>query len=451
MKKGIIGAVCILVFSIMIFNIKSQEFFVKITTFKKAKTTSESLEASVKPISEKTVRIILKDNNYTSIYHSQINLKSGKLNVYYGKNYKNKKTYKKISIDKESRLFKDSNVIKVEASDTESIVWDRDFGDENKEYQGAFYIYNTTSGLVIVNQVNMNDYAAGVIASEIGEQSPEEALKAQAVCARTYIVDSKPEDYKEFDANGDDSTAYQVYNRISAGTKCKKAVKDTANEIITYKGKPITAYYFSTSCGYTTDYKIWGKEKQKYLKGCTTLKKDNEIDITVEDNFRKFIKSNPKSYESKCPFYRWNVYLSNIQIQNAIAAVSGINVGNISRIEINKRGCGGIASQITVYGSSKQIIMNNQNQIRKALCSYFAQIKLNDGSVRSKMDMLPSAYIYIENVYNKESLCGFKIYGGGYGHGSGMSQNAAREMARKGIDYKKIIKTFYNGVKIEKY
>lgn len=406
---------------------------------------------SAQPVSEKTVRIILKDNNYTSIYHSQVDLSSNMLNVYYGKSYKNKRTYKKVSIDKESRFFRESNVVKVEASDTDTIIWENASGRENKEYAGIFYLYKTASGIVIVNQVNMDDYAAGVIASEIGEQSPEEALKAQAVCARTFIIKSNPEAYKEFEANGDDSTAYQVYNRVSTGKRCKNTVKDTANEVLVYKEKPITAYYFSTSCGYTTDYKIWGKEKQKYLRGCTTLKDNSNIDITVEENFRKFIKSKPKSYESKCQFYRWNVYLSNVQIQNAISAVTGVNVGNISRIEVNKRGCGGIVAQITVYGSNRQIIMNNQNQIRKALCSYYAQINLNDGSIRTKMDMLPSAYVCIDNVYNEGSLCGFKIFGGGFGHGSGMSQNAAREMAKKGIKYKKILKTFYSGISIEKY
>lgn len=303
--------------------------------------------------------------------------------------------------------------------------------------------------MVIVNQLDMEDYVASVIASEIGENSPEEALKAQAVCARTFIANSNPEEYEEYEANGDDSTSYQVYNRVEAGNKCRKAATETKNKIMTYKGKIITAYYFSTSCGYTTNYKIWGRKKQKYLAGCCTLKKELDSDITVEENFRNFITSKPKAYESEYPFYRWNVYVTNEQVQNAISTTAGIDVGAITKIEINSRGCGGIASQITVYGKNRQLIMNNQNQIRKALCSYYAEINLNDGSIRTKMEMLPSAFIYIENVYSSGEVCGFQIYGGGFGHGSGMSQNGAIEMANNGMKYKQILKLFYKDIVIE--
>jgi stage II sporulation protein D len=213
----------------------------------------------------------------------------------------------------------------------------------------------------------------------------------------------------------------------------------------------IQAYYFSTSCGYTTDYKIWGRKKRKYLLGCCTLKKELQSDITQEENFKKFITTKPEAYESDYPFYRWNVYLSNEQVQNAIYLTAGVDVGEINKISVNQRGTGGIASQITVYGKKRQLVMNNQNQIRKALCSYYAEIKLNDGTTRTKMEMLPSAYIYIENVYDSGEVCGFQIYGGGFGHGSGMSQNAAKEMAESGMGYEQILKTFYHNITIESY
>ncbi|MFQ9515633.1 MAG: SpoIID/LytB domain-containing protein [Eubacterium sp.] len=447
MKKIVGGFICVLILSMTIFCIKSQEFFVKIENLKKAKPVSETVKTTQKE-SGKTVRIVLKANNYTSIYHSEINLTSNNLKVYYGKNYENKKSCKKINIEKNDKLFKNSKVIKVESS--HMINWKKNDEDGGTvSYEGMFFIYNTTSGLVVVNQLDLEAYVASVISSEIGEDSPEEALKAQAVCARTFITDSNPEEYKEYKANGDDSTAYQVYNKTTTGEKCRKAAVETKNKIMTYKGKCITAYYFSTSCGYTTDYKIWGRKKQKYLAGCSTLKKESGIDITKEDNFKRFIMSTPKSYESECPFYRWNVYVTNEQVQNSISSTAGINVGEISKIEVNSRGCGGIASGVTVYGEKGQIIMNNQNQIRKALCSYYGEINLNDGSIRTKMEMLPSAFIYIENVYDSGKVCGFKIYGGGFGHGSGMSQNGAREMAKKGMKYKKILKLFYNDIVIE--
>lgn len=445
LKKIVIGIVCVLVLSMTIFSVKSKEFFVKVKLAENAKPVSNQVETTTSTEPEKTVRIVLKGNNYTTIYHSEVSVKSEKLNIYYGEKYKSKKNCKKICIEKDDKYFKKNNVIKIEASS--NISWEKDESSENPTYPGMFYIYNTTSGLVVVNEVNMEDYIASVIASEIGEDSPEEALKAQAVCARTYIVNANAEEYDEFEADGDDSTSYQVYNRVETGEKCKKAANATKNLVMKYKNKTINAYYFSTSCGYTTDYKIWGRKKQKYLEGCCTLKKQRS-DITDESNFAKFIKSTPKSYEDDYPFYRWNVYVSNEQVQNAISNTAGVDVGYISQIKVNERGTGGIVSQMTVYGNKRQLIMNNQNQIRKALCSYYAEIKLNDGSVRTKMDMLPSAFISIENVYEEGSVVGFKMYGGGFGHGSGMSQNGAREMAKQGKTYEEILKKYYNGIKI---
>lgn len=131
-----------------------------------------------------------------------------------------------------------------------------------QSYKGIFYIYKESSGLVLVNQVGMEDYVAAVISSEIGEESPKEALKAQAVCARTYIMKSQGKKYKKYNAKGDDSVSYQVYNKNVPGENSIKAANETKGTVMKYKGKLINAYYFSTSWGYTTDYRIWGKRNR---------------------------------------------------------------------------------------------------------------------------------------------------------------------------------------------
>ena len=125
-----------------------------------------------------------------------------------------------------------------------------------------------------------------------------------------------------------------------------------------------------------------------------------------------------------------------------------VNVGTINRMEINKRGAGGIVAQMTIYGDKRQISIVNQNQIRKILSSYYSTIKLSDKTKRTKLSMLPSAFISIKSVYKNNKLDGIKIYGGGFGHGSGMSQSAACQMAKKGKGYKEILATFYNDVEI---
>lgn len=445
MKKIIVCLTMVLVLTVSLYTIKSQETFVEVSVKDLPTQTTKTEEVTKKEEKEHQVRIIISSNNYSSIYHSKIEMSAEKMQIYYGKKYENKKSLNSISLKTDSKYFKKNNIIKVEAKD--AICWENyGVNSEEKQYEGMFYIYKTDSGLVAVNQLNLDEYVAAVISSEMGESFPLEALKAQAVCARTYIVNSKPKDYEKYNANGDDSTSFQVYNRIAPGEKCKKAAKATKNEIMTYKGKPIKACYFSTSCGNTTNYKIWGRKKLKYLSGCSVA--NTTFDIDCENDFESFIKSTPKAYESKYPFYRWNVYVTREQVENSVYRATGANLGSVYKIEINSRGVGGIVSQVTVYGDQSQIVMTNQNQIRKALSAYYSEINLNDGSVRTKMEMLPSAFIYVESVYDNGGLCGFKIYGGGFGHGSGMSQNGAEAMAKKKMKYKEILKFFYSGIKI---
>lgn len=306
---------------------------------------------------DNTVRIVILNNNYITMHYSKFVAKASVLNIYFGENFKNKKSIKKqIDIGTGSKYFKQSNVIKVEPKGEMSILKDE---KNMQSYKGIFYIYKESSGLVLVNQVGMEDYVAAVISSEIGEESPKEALKAQAVCARTYIMKSQGKKYKKYNAKGDDSVSYQVYNKNVPGENSIKAANETKGTVMKYKGKLINAYYFSTSWGYTTDYRIWGIKKQKYLKetNLTTITEN----ISDEKIFDKYIKEKPKSVEKKSPFYRWTTYLTTKQIENSIYKNMAVNVGTINRMEINKRGAGGIVAQMTIYGDKRQISIVNQN------------------------------------------------------------------------------------------
>lgn len=450
--------VCIFVavfFSAVIFKVNQVEYIPEYDSGEKSlqAVNSENIteikteaETTTNEESKKdnTVRIVILNNNYITMHYSKFVAKASVLNIYFGENFKNKKSIKKqIDIGTGSKYFKQSNVIKVEPKGEMSILKDE---TNMQSYKGIFYIYKESSGLVLVNQVGMEDYVAAVISSEIGEESPKEALKAQAVCARTYIMKSQGKKYKKYNAKGDDSVSYQVYNKNVPGENSIKAANETKDTVMKYKGKLINAYYFSTSWGYTTDYRIWGIKKQKYLKetNLTTITEN----ISDEKIFDKYIKEKPKSVEKKSPFYRWTTYLTTKQIENSIYKNMAVNVGTINRMEINKRGAGGIVAQMTIYGDKRQISIVNQNQIRKILNSYYSTIKLSDKTKRTKLSMLPSAFISIKSVYKNNKLDGIKIYGGGFGHGSGMSQSAACQMAKKGKGYKEILATFYNDVKI---
>ena len=96
---------------------------------------------------------------------------------------------------------------------------------------------------------------------------PAEALKAQAVCARTYAVRQMGEQrLAGYGADVDDSVSFQVYNNIGRQSATDEAVDATRGVIMTYGGEPIQAYFFSTSCGHTSTDEVWGGEGAPYLR-----------------------------------------------------------------------------------------------------------------------------------------------------------------------------------------
>ena len=114
-------------------------------------------------------------------------------------------------------------------------------------------------------------------------------------------------------------------------------------------------------------------------------------------------------------------------------------------IRSNETGPGGVALQIKAVGDKGSITVDTENKIRKALGGNGYEIKKQDGTVAQSGTLLPSAFFKVKKAGNI-----FKIIGGGYGHGIGMSQNGANEMAKKGKNYQEILQMFYPGTTIEK-
>lgn len=451
MKRISLCFVIVIVLTVTIFRIDSVELLKKLTLKDLSISVNQpEVHGEKKQKKEKDifVRIVLKNPINQTVYHPELSIEAKHLKIYYGKKFSTKKQTDYLKLDTDSKYFKNSSLIKIES---DQHLNTRMEADKEKAYCGTFYIYKENSGLVVVNQVNLEDYVAAVVSSEIGTKSPKEALKAQAVSARTYICSMEIKQYKKYNAVADDSTDYQVYNKTEPTKNCIQAANDTKGLVMLYHLKPIKAYYFSTSCGYTTNYRIWGKGKIPYLKGCEVSKKKEHLNVRDETIFDKFICGKGNGYEKKDPYYRWSTYMSSEQIENAVSNYVGVNIGSFEKAEVNERGVGGIASQITIYGSERQVVINNQTQIRRVFSSLYMVLKLNDGSEKSGVLLLPSAFISLKTIYQDRNVSGLMIYGGGFGHGSGMSQNGAIEMAKDGLGYEAILNTFYDKIIIEKY
>ena len=122
----------------------------------------------------------------------------------------------------------------------------------------------------------------------------KEALKAQAVCARTYAYRQiQGNAYGQYGAHVDDSTNFQVYNNISTSERTDQAVNETCGQMLFYNDKPIEAFYYSTSCGHGADGSVWGNEGRLCPTCVPCRSKKGARELTMEDNdtFDDYIRS----------------------------------------------------------------------------------------------------------------------------------------------------------------
>lgn len=395
------------------------------------------------------IRVLIMSDGFQSIYQDHIEIACAG-------------SVKKIQGETESTL-DPGTVVSVTSGDgscENRLILETEEGEEltvtslnrtqgNPSYTGRLELLDTQDGLVLVNELDLEDYLKKVVPSEMPPSYEKEALKAQAVCARTYaFMQRNSNTYSFVGAQIDDSTKFQVYNNTEPDEKAAQAVQETYGKMLYYDGNPITAYYFSTSCGTTTNTTIWDSDPETtpYLR-CQSLQTErNRLNLEDEAAFAAFIKRKDyPAYDSSYPFYRWNVKTNG----NIIAShVSG--VGTVTQVSVTKRGPGGVAMKLLVKGSEGEKTISGQNAIRSALGDSSLTINRNDGKTSDGWSTLPSGFLTIENAgTGADGVTIFRIYGGGYGHGVGMSQNAAQVMAKAGMSCEEILNYFYDGVTIE--
>lgn len=298
----------------------------------------------------------------------------------------------------------------------------------NPSYKGSITLRKKDAGILIVNELSMEDYLCAVVPSEMPAYYEEEALKAQAVCARTYACrQSQAGRLKEYGADVDDSVNFQVYNNVGEQEASSQAVWATEGQILCQDGKPIEAYYFSTSSGNTSTDEVWESEEgAPYLKSVACL------------------------YDASEPWSKWQVTFPMARIQELAEQKFGIQ-DQVKRLSVVKLSSGGAVTQLRLYTDSGEETIHKEYSIRSFLSPYGLAITQKDGETADNLTTLPSAYFSLEPYYDQESgdIAGYTIYGGGYGHGVGMSQNGANHMAEQGSSYEEILDYFFNQVELE--
>ncbi|MGN1140515.1 MAG: SpoIID/LytB domain-containing protein [Oliverpabstia sp.] len=408
----------------------------------------------------KMIRVLLMDNNQNSCMQQQVILQSsGDITVTGAKSCM---IAPDTPIDV-STFLDVGEVVSVE-SDTPITVLSLERSQGTPSYEGKLEIHRNENGYYIVNEMELETYLKYVVPSEMPASYPQEALKAQAVCARTYAVRQIQSDsLEEYGADVNDTVAYQVYNNISRQESTDQAVEETRGEIMCCNGEPIQAYFFSTSCGFTSSDDVWSDiGEAEYLRSISvsrqtveTLANSGNSEPTVpqlnmsNEEFEKTIcEKNSLDYECEEPWYRWEVNISWEEIEKR-AEIKFPGIGKLQKIEIGDRSSGGAAIQLILTGSGKEEVIENEYRIREFLSPGKETVKLQDGTGNTSMQLLPSAYMVIETIMENQKPSALHIRGGGYGHGVGMSQNGAKHLAMDGLEWQQILSVFYKNYTLQ--
>jgi len=278
-------------------------------------------------------------------------------------------------------------------------------------YRGIVDVFiNPLGSPVAVNEVDIETYLLSVVPKEMGpEQFPElEALKAQAIAARTFALSRMGSNAtRGFDVFED------VRSQVYEGIRTEHALSDTAvtatrGEIAAYGGKPISCMYSSTCGGITEDFHVlFSGPPVKYLTGGVNCP------------------------DEKSPYHDWKVRIPIKTIQKNIDRLAPI--GRIKKINSLEYSDHGRLRKAQFVGEKKSVTLRGNN-VRFTLSvrsNYITRLK--------------------QNMDNKDYVESLDIEGHGWGHGVGLCQTGAVELASRNWGYEKILKHYYQGIQIVKY
>lgn len=429
------------------------------------------------------IRVLINTTGYKSLFHNKVKIKGdGEFEVVTGKKTKRYKSGKTVVFKASDKISKNGKVVIKPCNNTKFKVMSIKRQQGCPKYRGKFEIVWRKEGLLLKNMLPLEKYLYDVIPSEMPTSCNMNALEAQAVCARSFTYTQLNSGrFDKYGADVDDSVSCQVYNNIKEDKKGIKAVDNTKNIVMmTDDNKVVSAYYFATSWGATADGKsVWNTVKPvSYLKGKLQITEKSrsktgisKMDLSDEKTFRKFIDKNIcNTYDSNDDWYRWKVYFKEKNLGKRIDSslyrcylsdkenvltrdkngkynkVMLKSIGRLKSIKVEKRDISGLVSEIIIVGSKRTVKVCGQYNVRSVLAPVNEKIKRKKGEDVKGFSLLPSAAFYIDKKKNGRRNY-YVVSGGGFGHGTGMSQTGAESMAREGFDYRSILAHYFDGIK----
>ncbi|MBQ3782756.1 MAG: SpoIID/LytB domain-containing protein [Lachnospiraceae bacterium] len=442
------------------------------TTVTATSEDNTSVSCKVKVIPRK-IRVLLRTDGFSNIYHTNVILTSNK--AFTISNGSEKRTYKakeSVTIDKKYELLKNASKITVTPKSGGKItIKSIKRNQGNPTYRGTLVIRSESSGLAVINNLPLEEYLYGVVGSEMSESFPKEALKTQAVTARSFAYAHMNSDkYKSLGADLDDSNAYQVYNNIKESSKITNAVEETENQVIKDGKKIISAYYFATSFGETSlPSEVWGgKTEDAFYNSIVQIFGGKTKNLSTNSKFKKFIDDKKiELFDRKSEWYRWSSNISKANLQKRInekimsccmlypkyikklqpdgsyASAMISTVGTLKNVTVVDRENSGMVKSVKIKGSKCTVLVESVTAAKILLATTYGELKRQNASTLSNLYSLPSSYFSVSKVTSGSAVT-YDIQGGGYGHNVGMSQNGAKQMAKDGYEYTDILKHYYN-------
>jgi len=276
------------------------------------------------------------------------------------------------------------------------------FWINGKEYRGFVSLKRQPgSKITVINVVDVESYLYSVVGKEMSPSWNIEALKAQAVCARTFSFKNMGK-YEKLGFDLCPTQSSQVYGGVAAEYPSTiQAVNETAYQIIRYQGKPCEVFYFSSDGGVTESVEnVWGTPFPHLKSVVDTYENPNEATK-----------------------YNWEQTFTKEDIKGMLDK-KGVKIGDVVDIKVTKNAPSGRVTELTFYGTAGEHVA----KLEKA---------------RTILALSSQQYI-IEPLENGE----YRFSGKGWGHAIGMSQWGAKAMADQGAKYDEILKFYFTDIEV---
>ena len=332
--------------------------------------------------------------------------------------------------------------------------WQR---DEDDDFPYTMEFHKTgKNAITAINELPVEKYLQSVISSEMSGNSPIELLKAHTIIARSWLIAQMavPPHHNYLVCHDDHCQRYQGMRRWTKAAG--KAVQETRGEVLTYQDEICDTRY-SKSCGGVAENfeNCWPPAVVPYCQAIID-EPDSEAlpipDLTNEENVRKWVLTRPPSFCNSKPeelalmlneydneikdLYRWTVEYTNAEITQLLESKSGKKIGQLKSIKPLKRGPSGRILSIDFIGTTGNIHMDDQLQIRRLL---------------SPSHLYSSCFVVDTEGDNDGVPEKFILHGGGWGHGVGLCQIGAAVMSCRGFNYKQILFHYYRGTELTQW